>query len=605
MKRALAMALGAVMVAGSAAPASAAAQIDFSGYYRVYNMNDVNLGKRNDNYPGDQGDRNSTMTDSYWAHRLNIDLVFRATDEISVHWRLRAPSFKRFGSSGAFANDNQDRTAMVTHHIYGQIDQDWGTVRVGQIDDGFDSYGLGSLGYVPSTDPMWTNVSPFDAGGRIDGVRYNNKWDNGFGLMAQYQIVDNNHGENNTQPSLRDAAGDRTDETNRWADQDYSRYRAEGTYEWDGGAAAFGVIYDRNATEFNTDLWEPTLLGTDGQFDKTNAWYINPAVMQSWGNFSVHFEGEMGWGTTDVTNAARRQDWRSVYTNQDVSLAGQRNLKSEGYAFFLDGDYNYGPGNVTLSGWWVSGTSLGEGYGSFNSGDLSWDPTRYGKSKSLVSIDQGNFYPLIVAYNGTASNWGRESENAVSMANDGIRFIDRGVLTGVGSNDTEALAARNALLSRFTNVTYIDGVGANNNQRNMFNSLNNDSSNHWAITLGGNHAFTDDISLHYALGYLALNKPNYKVVDRAVREGNVISAGYVEQDKDLGWEADLGMSFQLLDNLQFVSSFGYMFNGDAYKTLRGYRYTDNTATGGNETIKAVWDDADDSYVWYNTLTFSF
>ena len=78
------------------------------------------------------------------------------------------------------------------------------------------------------------------------------------------------------------------------------------------------------------------------------------------------------------------------------------------------------------------------------------------------------------------------------------------------------------------------------------------------------------------------------------------SVRYTEQDKDLGFEVDLSLSFQLLDNLQFISSFGYMFNGDAYKSLRGYQFNDVTGD-----IRAVWDDPDDSYVWYNTITFSF
>jgi len=110
--------------------------------------------------------------------------------------------------------------------------------------------------------------------------------------------------------------------------------------------------------------------------------------------------------------------------------------------------------------------------------------------------------------------------------------------------------------------------------------------------------------MHYALAYLALNNPNYRVLDRAHATGGVVDgASYVDQDKDLGFEANLGFSFQLLDNLSFVTSFGYMFNGDAYKSLRGYNYAVDAA--GNESIKAVWDDPDDSYVWYNTLTFSF
>ncbi|MDR2945864.1 MAG: hypothetical protein LBV79_03860 [Candidatus Adiutrix sp.] len=338
MKTALVMALGAVMAAGSAAPASAASQIDFSGYYDVYFMNDVNLGK----HAG-----GPAFTDSFLGHRLNIDLVFRATDEISVHWRLRAPDFKRFGNTAYSANDGQGRTVMVTHHIYGQIDQAWGTLRIGQIDDAFDSYGLGSLGYSPATDPAWTNRSPFDSGGRIDGLRYNRTWDNGFGLTAQYQKVDNND-----QMGLANPA-------NASSDQDFDRFIIEPTYEWEGGGAALGLRYDRNAALNEGSYW-----------GAQNAWYVNPAVMHSWGNFSLHFEGMYG-------------------RSKEEGLNGYDDIKYDGYGLYLDADYNYGPGNVTLAGWWVSGNSVHDDY----------DETGHG----LLGIDDGNFYPLLVAYNGNAS----------------------------------------------------------------------------------------------------------------------------------------------------------------------------------------------------------
>ncbi|MDR2945865.1 MAG: hypothetical protein LBV79_03865 [Candidatus Adiutrix sp.] len=137
----------------------------------------------------------------------------------------------------------------------------------------------------------------------------------------------------------------------------------------------------------------------------------------------------------------------------------------------------------------------------------------------------------------------------------------------------------------------------------VVNPVNADSANHWALALTGNHAFTDDIAMHYGLAYLALNEPAYTVATAGRLTGGILEAGslrYTDQEKDLGIEADLSFSFQLLDNLQFVTSFGYMFNGDAFKSLRGYTY--NNATG---EVNAVWDAPDDSYVWYNTLSFSF
>ncbi|MGL4209172.1 MAG: porin, partial [Candidatus Adiutrix sp.] len=167
-KKALAMALGAMIAAGGASQAAAASMVDFKGSYYTFYVVDSNLGH----------EANDTLTDSYFGHRLQLDIDFVPTDEISVHWRLRGPWFQRWGS--------QDGQNIETKHVYGQIKQDWGTVYVGRLADSFDSYGLGSLGY--GQDLNWyAYASPFDFDAdNLDAIRYEHAWDNGFGLMAQF-----------------------------------------------------------------------------------------------------------------------------------------------------------------------------------------------------------------------------------------------------------------------------------------------------------------------------------------------------------------------------------------------------------------------------------
>ena len=634
------MGLGALLAAGPAAEAAAGAYIEFSGYYRVYGMYEGNLGKGSAKFRrydalasmydytlparwGPQG----VLDDDYFGHRLNIDLAFRPTDAISVHWRLRGPDFRRWGAG----NDSGPGLDLATHHLYGLIRQDWGDIHIGRLNEDLDAYGLASLGYAPATDPVWSFVSPFDPGAAADSLRYSRKWDNGFGLMAQYQKIDSN--EVRRVGSVQDASypnawGDTTHgglrpiyEPNLWSDRDFDRFIIEPTYEWDGGGLALGLRYDRDAAVW-TDWRTGYDIQGDGLFDKRRAWYVNPAVMHSWGGFSLHFEGLAGWAVTEVANPKGPGFGGH-------GRAAQRDFKEEGYAFFLDADYNYGPGNVTLAAWWASGTELGQGYGPAGAGsaDVVRDPSRYGRSKSLAQIDQGNFYPLLVAFNGTASGWGRENNsagnsNAVDRANrHGHIFIASGLNQDRFLNDPAGtLSVTGGAFWAFNRVANIDAAGPNDaptlvGPRNIFLGFNEGSSNHWAVNLSGKHAFTDDVSLHYALAYLALNNPNYRVLDQAtLLAAGSFSAGYVDQEKDLGFEADLGVTFQLLDNLQFVSSFGYMWNGGAYKSLRGYNYTpgagpDVSAGKGQapvgSSIKAVWDDPDNSYVWYNTLTFSF
>ena len=563
MKKALAMALGGLMVAGSAAPAMAASSVDFSGYYRTYFMNDVNLGAQ----------AKDGLTDSYFAHRLNIDMTFTPTDEIAVYWRLRAPTFQRWGT-GSESIGQSGGLNMETRYIYGKIKQNWGTVLIGRLAEDLDVYGLASLGYQPGGE--WSNVGPFDGDKDIDAIRISNEWDNGFGLMAQFNRVD----------AGRDHGGVQSNPTNV-AGSDYAlpdatdRYTLEGTYKWDGGGASLGVIYEIAGGD--PRVVTPPVAGlVDGQ--KTNSsWFVNPAIMQSWGAFSTHFEGMAGWGEHSA----------------------------DGYGFYLDADYNYGPGNVTFAGWWNSGSDVKNSDG-IAPADFRAD------NGGMVSIDQGNFYPLMVAYNTSSAGWGTvgyefgatataptKAPNMIELANNANEyFVQVGLEKANFLNSGGAVATLN-----------MAGLSAN------FKPGDNDgSSNHWAIALTGNHAFTDDISMNYAAAYLGMVEPTYKVVQSGTAATLLAAGGtatlangyegvtFREQDKELGFELDLGFTFKLLDNLDFNTSFGYMFTGDAYQTLKGYNTNTTVAGGipaGVDTITAEWEDADDTYVWYNTLTFSF
>jgi hypothetical protein len=303
---------------------------------------------------------------------------------------------------------------------------------------------------------------------------------------------------------------------------------------------------------------------------------------------SVHFEGMAGW-----------RDSRYSYSTAYPNLTGTRkngvHHDSDGYGAYLDLDYNYGPGNVNLAAWWVSGSDLGDK-----------------DSGSLVDIVGGNFYPLLVAYGGTGNgkfrNGGSTGSsnglNAIGIANNAYEnFIKSAIepgksltlLNGSGSLQAHGLEADN------------QSAGANRGRFTSFNE--NTDANHWAVSLSGNHSITDEITVHYAVAYLALNNPNYRVANRVdYSSSNTGTVHYADQEKDLGFEADLGVQLKLLDNLSFTSSFGFMATGDAYRELRGYQKTVGSADAGpsaGDVVKAKWRDADNVYVWYNTLQFDF
>jgi hypothetical protein len=89
-------------------------------------------------------------------------------------------------------------------------------------------------------------------------------------------------------------------------------------------------------------------------------------------------------------------------------------------------------------------------------------------------------------------------------------------------------------------------------------------NNHWGIGLLGNHAINDDIRFNYGLGYFGL-----------------VSKQYVNQSKNIGFEVDLGATFQILDSLSFETQFGYMFNGSAYKAAVNDRSPKDTFAWAN------------------------
>jgi hypothetical protein len=442
-------------------------RIDFSGHYRLFQLNYWNQG-----FDG-QDDKSN---DFYFVNRLQMDFGFHATDEVSVYWRLRAPAAQRWGTSTG-SNGNTGNVRSIFY--YGEVKQDWGTLAIGKLNDGRTMFGLASLGWVPGgPDVNVTGFEPFDIDDATDGIHYVNRWDNGFQLAAAFLRL-------NTEFNASD--GD---------DQTGDLFVVESAYFWDGGGASLGLHYLRDNTgDFNS--------APDGK-SALKMFRLNPAAAHSFGDFSVHFEGMAGWGSYDDND----NNGKSV----DV----------EGYAFYADVDYNYGPGNINLAGWWASGAKEGDT-----------------KDKGAVGMGAGAFNPLVVAYSQLSYGWNRGSNTPFP-----------GETSRRGPVDAVSVA----------NAYSNGGRGA-------------DLANHWGLDLNGAHAFTDDLTLTYALAYLALNESN----DGA--------------KKSIGFEADLGLQIQLLDNLHFGTTFGYLFAGDALTP--------------RDEFGVKLGDKEDAYTWVNTLTFTF
>ncbi|MDR1658390.1 MAG: hypothetical protein LBT47_12740 [Deltaproteobacteria bacterium] len=526
MKKIMALVLGVLLVA-MAVPALADTSVDFNGVYRLQHLNTNNIDRAWRSRDIDRG--------SLFRHRFQVGVTFHATDEIDVDWVIRAPHWANWGGEGA--------TSIVSRAYYATIKQPWGTIQVGRLADGAPGTvgGLSTLGHGPSwggRGDLYAGGSIFDFNDTVDGITYNHEFGNGFGLAAYYfKFV--------TDTSEKDA--------------DVDRFGIEPRYTWDGGGATLGFIYHRDKTPFYGGAWfTPTYSWTSdnlslfqGAFselanhlraegyvrgaidfygpDSDYTFIINPAFAQTWGAFSIGFEGAFAWAKTRYLVDASVED----AAGNPIELSSSFDVDKKGFGLYFDAGYNYGAGDITFLAWFTSGTD--------------WDDD----DEFNDAIGLGDFAPFLVAFGSTSfgSTFG-----------------------GYGLN-------QQALLTRTRGDDDLTGEMTG-------------GSNQWGIGLLGNHSLTDDIALNWGIGYFALVQPYGWDLDEF--EGPDPAKDYRNRKKDLGWEIDLGFTFNLLDNLSFETQFGYFFNGGAFDTLHH-----NDAEGYH------FKDAKDSYAWTNVLNISF
>lgn len=282
------------------APVFSAGEVEFSGLYRVRTYALGNYW----NSGGNRGDDLNSLSEQYFVSRLRLNFVFRPTDQIEVRWRFHAPHHTRWGASG-------EGLATRSMYYYGIAKTDFGRFSIGRQDLDLNAAGLQTLGYMPT----WGLASQgfiFDVDSEDDGIRYDYKWDN-WGLKAFY-------------------IKEKSDDSGFGSDQDYDRFSVEPYYAWDNGGLALAVQYDRDMAAKNSK----------GGFYDTNYYFsLNPAFMHQWNvgegkSLSVHLEGKYSKG--------RRQ------TEPGASKYG-----IDGAGIYADLNYNYGPGDLTLGGWWFDG----------------------------------------------------------------------------------------------------------------------------------------------------------------------------------------------------------------------------------------------------------
>jgi hypothetical protein len=131
-------------------------------------------------------------------------------------------------------------------------------------------------------------------------------------------------------------------------------------YTWKNGSADMTFLYIRNRAYneqggpgFNPAFWANANYGNAGWgIDAANyaldmdIYMINPAVMMKFGPFSLHAEAAYAW-------MEMRPD-RGLYPNENT----WPDVKGSGYGFYIDGIYNYGPGEAGAMFTYTSGRNF-------------------------------------------------------------------------------------------------------------------------------------------------------------------------------------------------------------------------------------------------------
>lgn len=109
-------------------------------------------------------------------------------------------------------------------------------------------------------------------------------------------------------------------DTSHFVDSDDDEIGLEGLYAWDGGGASLALMWNR-------DYSGKYDFGPYKGVDRLEAFYVNPALAHSFGDWSLHLEAMLGWGH---------------YYDMNPNKPEIRREKAVGYAFYGDVDYTTG-----------------------------------------------------------------------------------------------------------------------------------------------------------------------------------------------------------------------------------------------------------------------
>ena len=325
MKKWFIIALGVLLLVAFTAPVMAETRMEFKGSYRVRYFYDSNLSLASES--------DQEWQSNYFDQRFRIEPEFIVSDNLSLTMRINGINGSRWGdANGAYGEQatylysgmpSQD--GFDLERCYMTIVTSFGAFQVGRVSGGTD--GLTDLGYAGGrfADATGLNESdPFDSEGPTHRIIYILPIGN-FQIVALYEKV--------VEQDWRNQGNQAPIAVNPGWDDDTDGFALVPKYEWATGAANLTLVYGRSHAQNEPNFWGS--LGTIPAMDRY-LYSADLALIQSFGPFSLHFEGQYMWGT---------MEWdRWIFPDSNLFP----DIDFQGWGVYLDGIYNFGPGEVGL-----------------------------------------------------------------------------------------------------------------------------------------------------------------------------------------------------------------------------------------------------------------
>ena len=494
MKKLLVLALGALLLVAFTVPAMAETKVEFRGHYRVryFHLHNFNMQKNGWNNVYQEDHR------AYFDQRFRIEPKFIVSDCLELRMRIQGAAYNRWGhaNNGGDFRAWDDASPAGTREfeivrMYMVIKTAFGQFFVGRMRVGVA--GLDSLGYTGGRFSAATGYAlsgPFDFENHAHRIQWFNKW-GGFGLAVGYQKDierdDNNAGNqannlNTVPPTAAATPG---------YDDDQDEFFILPSYEWKNGSANLLFVYIRSRAwnqqggpGYTGAGWLAGPAYGNAGWGYTAPLYaldwdvfaLNPALQMKFGPFSMHAEAIYGWGEL-------RPD-RGMYANENI----YPNVKGSGWGVYMDGIYNYGPGEAGAMFSYMSGRN----FDKWNEPDSHMDGVlglgnANGHIPFLVAYDRALFDRMALMnsgpFGGTIGHW--NNHWMVGFWNDYNITEDFMLHAALGYFQLVNTPSQNS-------INAVLGVGANDDPSKDLG---------WEFDIGAYYKIMDGLSFTTGFGY--------------------------------------------------------------------------------------------------------